>query len=616
MRKNNNYMKVAGIIFFSVIFFVSAYSFPDKEIEDIMEKYIGISVPGAAVAIVEDGEIIFARGFGFADIEEEKPVIAEETVFEYGSINKLFVWVSAMQLVEKNELDLEVNIVEYLSEDVRSKFKYKEPITFMDLMNHNAGFEDPMFNFANKNMDKLPLLGLTIQEHQSEQIFLPKEVISYSNYGSALAAYIIKTITGEKFYDYERENIFNPSNMINIAGHPLYKYNPNLLENKAKGYLSEKEGDFKEQDWVYVPAYPSGAADGTVIALAKFALALTPENSLDSPLFKTAETFDETFSNSYASDKIKTSIAHGFWEYEGEISSYGHGGNTAGFSSFFSVAPEEKLGLAVLLNSGTETDLIYELQELIFGEIKNVNTKAITDPSSNELVGKYLPTRSSHNNFLELFSYLSAYEISSEEAGEINLSIPGHEANYVQVAPYKYNIYNSSSLIIKYLYPELLFEKDGDSIKRVTSGNSVDLIPANTFRPWIWVNLSVIILATGVLFFMIQPLLLLRYKLKVKGKISKTLIFLNVLGISLAINNILLINQALNYLYYSSMRVLPFIYGNILLLILYLILIISMLIFRKKIKGDTYNNKNILMSSFVLFIFLATLYNWNFMKIF
>lgn len=616
MKKNNNYIKIAGIILFSVIFFVSAYSFPDKEIENIMEKYIGISVPGAAIALVEDGEIIFAKGYGFADIDEQIPVKAEETVFEYGSINKLFVWVSAMQLVESKQLDLGENIERYLPEEVRKKFNYKEPITFMDLMNHNAGFEDPMFDFANKDMKKLSPLGLTLQGAQSKQVFLPREVISYSNYGSALGAYIIKTITGEKFFDYERKNIFYPSNMINIAGHPLYKYNPNLLEKKAKGYISEKDSIFKEKDWVYVPAYPSGAADGTVMALAKFALALTPEKSIDSPLFKTAETFDDTFSNSYSKDKLKTSIAHGFWEYEGEVSSYGHGGNTAGFTSFFSVAPEERLGLAVLINSGTETDLIYELQELIFGEIKNVDRKGITEPSSKELTGKYLPTRSSYNNFLELFSYLSAYEISSDEVGEVKLSIPGHEASYVQVAPYKYNIFNSSSLIIKYLYPELLFEKEGDSIKRVTSGNSVDLIPANTFRPWIWVNLTVIILTTGSLFFMIHPLLLIRYKLRAKGKINNILIFLNFLSISLVLNNLFLINQAFNYLYYSSMRVLPFIYGNILLSILSLVLIIGTIIFRKKVKVDSYNKKNIIISSIILFIFIATLYNWNFMTIF
>jgi hypothetical protein len=105
--------------------------------------------------------------------------------------------------------------------------------------------------------------------------------------------------------------------MIHVSGHPLYKSNPELIKDKAKGYIVKEEGIFKERDWVYVPAYPSGAADGTVAALAKFALALTPKEAIESPLFETSETFNQLFSRSYAPDEIKTSIAHGFWEFDG-----------------------------------------------------------------------------------------------------------------------------------------------------------------------------------------------------------------------------------------------------------------------------------------------------------
>lgn len=616
MKRHSNYIKFFGLMFFSVFFLISGFSISEKEVDSIMEKYIGTSVPGASVAVVKDGEIILSKGYGFADIEEQKLVIAEETVFEYGSINKLFVWVSAMQLVERNELDLGERIANYLPEEVRKNLNYTRPITFLDLMNHSAGFEDSMFDFARKDMDSLSPLEGTLQEHQPKQIFRPSDIISYSNYGSALAAYVIDEISGEEYFDYQRKNIFIPLKMISVAGHPLYKYNPELLKNKAKGYVPEENGLFKEKGWVYVPAYPSGAADGTVLALAKFALALTPEKPLDSPLFQTTEIFNQIFSKSYIPENIETSIAHGFWEQEGKIASFGHGGNTAGFTSFFSVSPKERLGLVVLTNSGEETDLIYELQELIYGEKEEIDFKGLEEPSPKEIIGRYLPARAPYNNFLELFSYLSAYEVTSNSPGEITLIIPGHEANYVQVTPYKYNVYDSSSLIIKHLYPELSFEIDGDSIKRVTSGNSVDLIPADTFRPWIWVNITVIILMTCMLLFLIQPFFLFIYKIKMKGKISKSLIFLNILGLSLFINNSLLIYRAFSYLYYSSGRVLPFIYGNITISILYLILIVLMFIFRKRINTDVFNKKSIMFYSLILFIFLGTLYNWNFMTVF
>ncbi|MDD4343360.1 MAG: serine hydrolase, partial [Eubacteriales bacterium] len=247
---------------------------------------------------------------------------------------------------------------------------------------------------------------------------------------------VIHEISGERFFDYERKNIFFHLEMENIAGHPLYKYNPKLINNKAKGYISEKDGSFREKGWVYVPGYPSGAADGTVTALAKFAMALTPENPVDSPLFDTKEAFEELFKQSYSLENINTSIAHGFWEFGGKIKSYGHGGNTAGFTSYFAVSPETRTGLIVLTNSGEETDLIYELHEQIFGEIEMEKRSAMVFPSVNEVSGRYIPARAPHKNFLELFSYLSAYEVIEENEGEIKLLIPGHEAKYIQVAPY------------------------------------------------------------------------------------------------------------------------------------------------------------------------------------
>lgn len=608
------FIKVTGIIFLSVAFFVSAMAFElnnketlEKEIDSIINKYIGLSVPGVSIAVVKEGEILFSKGYGFADIENKIPVVPEETVFEYGSINKLFVWVSALQLVEEGKLKLDEKIEKYLPANINEYLQFTGSITMLDLMNHTAGFEDTLFDFAVKDMERLPLLADTIQIALPDQVFQPREIISYSNYGSALAAYVVHEISGERFFDYERKNIFFPLGMDKIAGHPLYKYNPKLIKNKAKGYISEMDGVFKEKGWVYVPAYPSGAADGTVTALAKFAIALTPENPIDSPLFDTKEAFEELFKQSYSPENIDTSVAHGFWEYGGKIKSFGHGGNTAGFTSYFAVSPETRDGLIVLLNSGEESDLIYELHELIFGEIKMETIPSLFAPSAKEIAGKYIPARAPHNNFLEIFSYLSSYEITEEGEGEIKLLIPGHEAKYLQVAPYKYNISEASSLIIKFLYPELLFEKDGNSIKRVTSGNSVDLIPVSTFRSWAWVMASVVIISTGFLFFLFYPFLLLFNKVRLKNTINIKMIYLSFLGFILAGNNILLISRAFKYLYYSSENIKNFILINIIISIIFLASSLYFLIFKKK---------ETMFYSAIFLIVLITLYNWNFMTLF
>jgi CubicO group peptidase (beta-lactamase class C family) len=97
-------------------------------------------VAGATVAVVKDGHLVFAEGYGYADREQREPVVADETLFYPGSAGKLFTWTAVMQLVEEGKLDLETDINTYL--DFEFPDTYPEPITMADLMTHTAGFEE------------------------------------------------------------------------------------------------------------------------------------------------------------------------------------------------------------------------------------------------------------------------------------------------------------------------------------------------------------------------------------------------------------------------------------------------------------------------------------------
>src|SRR5215213_6243730 len=112
-------------------------AFLDKELKREMEKY---HIAGAAVSVVKDGELFFAKGYGDADLENNIPVDPERTNFRIGSLAKLFTWTAVMQLAEQGKLDLNEDINTYL--DFRIKDTYPQPITLMHLMTHTAGFED------------------------------------------------------------------------------------------------------------------------------------------------------------------------------------------------------------------------------------------------------------------------------------------------------------------------------------------------------------------------------------------------------------------------------------------------------------------------------------------
>ena len=620
MRPLTFLFQVAAIIIISATFFIPAFASDylpsginteelEEAVDSFVEQYIGTEVPGAAVAIVKDGEISLLKGYGYADLEKQIKIDPEQTVFEYGSVNKLFVWISAMQLKERGVLDLDENIETYLPDEITDELSFEEPITMADLMNHMAGFEDPMFYFAETDSADVISLREALIDYEPEQIFEPGEVIAYSNYGTSVAAYVIKKISGKTFYEFQKQNIFVPSGMQQVAGHPLLKDQDNILINKAKGYVYEQE-QWAEAPWIYVSKYPAGGANGTVLDLARFAMALTPKDGQSGSLFDDTDMLEGMFSQSYAPKDDFLGISHGFWEYDGQVRSLAHGGTTAGFSSFFSVSPKERIGLAVLVNVADETELLYGLHKLIFGDVidqpvvKNEFTKNAFD-----VEGMYLPSRSAYTNFLKIFSYLSAYKIEAINEREISFHMPGYEARYVQVSPYQYRIYESSSPMLTYMYTDLFFEENEGIITRVSSGSSVDMVKMTTFKSLWWFNFSVIGFISAALISIVSLIIFFIRKDK-KG------LWISIITLAFVLNNLALIFTGINQLYFNPSGLQFFIAGNWLLagICLAYVTYYAGLLYKKKIDSSMLLSlhRQLIVPMFFLILLIILLIDWNF----
>ncbi|WP_269848514.1 serine hydrolase domain-containing protein [Methanosarcina horonobensis] len=116
-------------------------------------------IPGATVAVVKDGQVIFAKGYGYADIDERKQVAGNQTLFRVGSVSKLFIWTAVMQLAEQGKLDLDADVNIYLK-DFQIPSTYSRPITLKNLMSHTSGFEDLAIGgrvFVRSSTDIMPL---------------------------------------------------------------------------------------------------------------------------------------------------------------------------------------------------------------------------------------------------------------------------------------------------------------------------------------------------------------------------------------------------------------------------------------------------------------------------
>src|SRR5690242_14907620 len=153
------------------------------------------NIAGAVVSVVKDGQTLFQKGYGYADLDAKKSVQPDQTLFRPGSISKLFTATAVMQLVEQGKLDLDRDVNEYI--DFTIPKTYPEPVTLRRLLTHTAGFEETLKNlFVAREIDLKPI-GTYLANELPARIFPPGKIPSYSNYGFALAGYIVERVSGE-----------------------------------------------------------------------------------------------------------------------------------------------------------------------------------------------------------------------------------------------------------------------------------------------------------------------------------------------------------------------------------------------------------------------------------
>src|SRR5207249_11075584 len=119
-------------------------------------------IAGATIAVVKDGKLLFAKGYGYADYEKKKPVSTEETLFRPGSTAKLFTWTAVMQLAEQGKLDLDRDVNTYL--DFKIPDAYGQPITLKNILTHTPGFEEEIKDLFSVGSES-PNLGAYLKTH-------------------------------------------------------------------------------------------------------------------------------------------------------------------------------------------------------------------------------------------------------------------------------------------------------------------------------------------------------------------------------------------------------------------------------------------------------------------
>jgi CubicO group peptidase (beta-lactamase class C family) len=154
---------------------------------------------------------------GYADIANRTPVDPETTLFNIGSITKLFTWTSVMQLVEEGKIDLDADVNTYLKDFSIPDTYPGQPVTMRHLLTHSAGFEDQTIHQTVAEVEDLYPFRTYCKENIPARVYPPGTVISYSNYGTTLAAVVVEDVTGVPFEQYLNEHILSPLSMTKTS---------------------------------------------------------------------------------------------------------------------------------------------------------------------------------------------------------------------------------------------------------------------------------------------------------------------------------------------------------------------------------------------------------------
>ncbi|MBQ1616700.1 MAG: beta-lactamase family protein, partial [Ruminococcus sp.] len=336
-----------------------------KKIESFVAEHADTTA-GMAVTVFNSEEELYNGCFGYTDMEQGVKTDSR-SVFEWGSTTKLLVWTSVMQLYEQGRIDLDSDVRNYLPEGFLKNLRFDKPVTMTHLMNHSAGFQEMLWDvFLSTDEEEMMELGELLSHRQPEQVFEPGSVTAYSNWGVALAGYIVECIAGQPFYEYVNAHIFSPLGMKRTSLKPDYSDNPFVREAWDRLVCYTTDCKRLEPSRYYVPIYPAGRCVSTIGDYLIFAQALLNRESV---LFQKPETHDLLFrpTSCYEGTDIPRNC-HGMWMIPYGKPVYGHGGNTAGCSAYILLSPEDDIGMAVMTNQSNEIIYNGEMPELLFGK--------------------------------------------------------------------------------------------------------------------------------------------------------------------------------------------------------------------------------------------------------
>ncbi|WP_308909119.1 serine hydrolase domain-containing protein [Pseudokordiimonas caeni] len=435
-------------------------------------------IAGAVVVVVKDGEILTKRGFGLSDVDAGTPVDPDETLFRPGSVSKLFTWTALMQQVEAGKVSLDADINTYLDFEIPPA--YGKPITVRDLLTHTTGFEETVKYLITDNPASAFPLGEILKKWTPSRIFAPGEIVAYSNYGAAIAGYIVERVSGEPFEDYVEKHIYAPLGMTHSSfRQPLPEGHPGVM---SKGY---RVASGEPQAFEIISLAPAGSMSATSTDMAKFMIA----HLADGGVLLSPETAALMHATAFTPVPGLPGMALGFYHSDaGGETIIGHGGDTVFFHSDLTLFTDRNVGVFISVNSGgkngasrtVRNSLRTGFLERYFSGPLQPSEASVDEATAKEhaalMAGAYYSSRRPETSWVSLFNILGQGHITVNADATITTDFFRDEAGvpkeWREIEPFVWQEVGGTSRLAAAV-------KDG-KVERLSSS---DLPPVLSFEP-------------------------------------------------------------------------------------------------------------------------------------
>jgi CubicO group peptidase (beta-lactamase class C family)/D-alanyl-D-alanine dipeptidase len=373
---------------------------PYAEVARRLETWITAEAPAKAlpalsIALIDDQKIVWARGFGFADLEHRIPATAE-TVYRVGSVSKLFTDLAVMQLVEQGKLDLDAPVNRYLPE-FAPRNPFHVVITLRQLMSHRSGLvrEPPAGHYFDPAAPALvdvvkSLAGTTL-------VFEPGTHTKYSNAGIAVVGAVVERVSGAPFSKAIDHALLGPLGMARSSFEP----DATLMRQMAHGLMWTYDGQTVATPTFLLGTGPAGNMVSSVVDLGRFVSFLFAQGRARDMVVIKPESLRRMTEPPAGQPGASSGFGLGFAlsKFEGERRA-GHGGAVYGFASDVEALLDAKLGVVVITTADCANGAASHVAETALQMMLSVRggrplatpetSQRVSEPQARQLEGRYV----------------------------------------------------------------------------------------------------------------------------------------------------------------------------------------------------------------------------------